>query len=517
MLYRSAKHRTIAHPAAGRGAALFAAAQDLNDGSIEQRAAHLRHLLQQGGPLHSSLAIYLSSRIDLLPAEYCRELASTPDHAAALSPSLVQDIMLEDFGPTYRRTFCEFDNVPYRAGLIDQCHAGVLANGDKVAVYVLRPQFVDVSSTSEILARVGEAPLRLLFHGSEAEVVLSDFAAAVKRATNLQLRGQALQGRTPGFLGTEQVRKLYSELSGKRLLTVSRIDEAYCDQLSSSQHDLHAVARHLCHAWLRETLYGRYVPVDLRIGNTALAEPMDVSFLGREFLELPPRTKENLRQYLLATLVDDPDRAALHLLQEMHPPRGGLNEVAEFRSKFRQAAYFGALEPVLGTDTNALAQLIFQHWRTALDYGYKSTPDLLCFYRGLFSVARAARELAPADDPLREGLEELDADMMFEQLQDIARPAYWFQSADKFAMAIINFPQAVDEALNRGAGAGFEGQIRNTPERPTASRRTALAPLALLVGSMVFVLHLGLHNWADQSVVLALMIAGLMGLQASDS
>jgi hypothetical protein len=167
----------------------------------------------------------------------------------------------------------------------------------------------------------------------------------------------------------------------------------------------------------------------------------------------------------------------------------------------------------LGTDTNALAQLIFQHWKTALSFGYAPTPHLLVFYRGLFSVARVARELAPAEDPLRDGTEELDADMMFEQLTDITGTTYWSESADKFATAMINLPQTLDEALNRGSSLGFDNHLAPAPEHPASKRAKPIAMLVLFISAIIFIFQTGTNGWMEQTVVLALMLAGLAGLQ----
>lgn len=514
MLHHRGNRRPITEIAGHRGvSAPFPSAKEE---PVEQRAETLRRLLQNSGPLFSSFALYLSSRVDLLPAEYCRELALTAGLSPALSPLEVEALMVAELGSTFHRMFSKFDPLPFRASLIDQTHAAVLVNGDKVIVCLLRREFADVGATHQIVSLIREKPLHVFCPELAGEEVFTDFAFALQRASNLLLRGKAMEGRSipPKFSKIESVSKVYRELSGKRVLTLAEIEGNVLSQLlHSSQYDLPVLARSICQIWLRDALYGSYVPVDPRPGNVVVAGTTGVAFVGNEFVELPPRTTENLCHYLFATLVDNPDTAALHLLQEMHPPRGGLKEAAEFRSSFRQAAYFGALEPVLGTDTNALAQLIFQHLKTALNFGYKPTPHLLSFYRGLFSVARVARELAPGDDPLREGLEELDADVVFEQFNDITEASYWLQSADKIAMAMINLPQTVDEGLNWGVSAELENQLGAIPEQTASGLKNPVATVVLFVAAIVFILQTGMHGWMEQSVVLALMIVGLMLLQ----
>src|SRR5579885_3572630 len=66
--------------------------------SLEQQARQLRLLLQDLGPEHSCFAIYLSSRIDALPAEYCRELALTPDTGPVIAADEVHKILTGELG-----------------------------------------------------------------------------------------------------------------------------------------------------------------------------------------------------------------------------------------------------------------------------------------------------------------------------------------------------------------------------------------------------------------------------------
>jgi predicted unusual protein kinase regulating ubiquinone biosynthesis (AarF/ABC1/UbiB family) len=496
---------------------MFGSTQETSEYSLEQRAGDLKDLLQRSGSLAQIFGLYLSSRIDLLPAEYCRVLALISDISPALSPLNIQRVIDEELGQSFNRTFQKIDLVSFRSGLIDQTHEAVLSNGDPVTVYVLHQVFSDVTALDELAALMREEPVREHF-SCPVETVFADFRESLQRATNLQLRGEAVENcaDVPEFLRSGSMRKFYRELSTNRILTVTRVNESCISQLlKSSPYESRKLAVGLCHAWLREALYGRYLSVDVRTGNVAVTGAGSVAFKGQEFIELSQHTKENLRHYLLATLVDDPDRAALHLLQEMHPPRDGMQEAAEFRSKFRQAAYFGALEPVLGTDTNALAQLIFQHWKTALEFGYKPSPDFLCFYRGLFSVARAARELTPEDDPLRDGLEELDADVMFGEFAEIAGTDYWSKNADKFAMAMANLPQILDEAINHAAGGSLEDSATK-PEVAAGMRAKPVSAVVLFIAVAVFLVIPTFYQWPEQAVTIALMIAGLLGLQTCE-
>jgi hypothetical protein len=171
---------------------------------------------------------------------------------------------------------------------------------------------------------------------------------------------------------------------------------------------------------------------------------------------------------------------------------------------------------VLGTDTNALAQLIFQHWKTALDHGYTPSSHLLCFYRGLFSIARVARKLAPTEDSLRGGLEELDAILIADEFNEIADPGYWSKNADKFVMSMIHLPRAIDQTLSHYAGFDRNNSPGSMADL-SSSRKMPIAGGILLVAAIVFIFRSDMNSWIEKSTVLALMLAGLVGLQIWDT
>jgi predicted unusual protein kinase regulating ubiquinone biosynthesis (AarF/ABC1/UbiB family) len=511
VIHRLKKYSRIAGRRGGRDIQSLFASRHSVDMSLGEQASALRKLLQGSGPLYSSFALYLSSRIDLLSAEYCRELALTPDAAPALSAEKVDRIMHEHLGPAHYQLFRQFESVPARSGLITQTHRAVLLNGEAVSVTVLRPEFAVLRRNQPEQIALANARTALSeFAGPE---VIEDFLGTIGRATDLELRSRAyaIMAADPDLLGMRRMPRFYAELSGQQVLTLSRAEETFLDQRLQAGGVAEEMARDLCRQWLRNTLCSLICPVDARLDNIAVTPQSASIFYGNEFIELPQDTAQNLRQYLLATLVDDPDRAARYLLQEMRAPAHGVDDLSEFQSKFRQAAYFGTLEPILGTDTNALAQLVFQHWRTALDHGYVPTPALLGFYRGLFSIARVGKKLAPSQDPLREGLEELNAMMAIEQFNAIAGTSYWTQTADKLAMAIVDFPRALDEALNRA-----ERPDTNPSRQANAASRDRRSPwfeAIFLIAAIAFILRPSMHSWTETGAVFALLFVGLAALK----
>jgi ubiquinone biosynthesis protein len=506
---RSSRATESSSPAAGNG--YF---------STEHQARRLRLFLQELGPEHSSLALYLSSRIDLLPAEFCRELALTPDAAPPIPSDEIQRTMAEGLGAQLERAFAGFDLVPVESTLISQSHRALLRTGVPVIVAVLRPCFYKLRGELDA-SQILDAETIADYCGEWMTAdLLRDFITSLRRKTNLSVarEGMELMARDAASFELLRSRRSYSELSTENLLTFEPLKENEDEERLDRILDRHsrsndAIARALCHVWLQQALHGRCFPVDAHLHNIRVDEQNRISFLNCDLVGLPTGAKENLLSYFNCMMADDPDRAAMYLLREMIPVQAARIDADSFRSSFRQAAYFGMLEPILGTNSNSLAQMVFQHWKTTLDHGYVPKPHLLCFYRGLFSIARTARKLAPESDPLREGMEELRTSGAFNQLREIMDWRYWFQNSDKFASAMVQLPRTFDDALTRASAPS--GALPD--DRQPQSRANGPASPALLVLLSIALLVISqlpqTHAWSDKIIPAALMLAGLLVLR----
>lgn len=517
--YRAGKHRRASHAARQEAPSSAAPPIKIDRAEpLEKQAHQIRLLLQDLGLGYSCLCLYLSSRIDVLPAEFCREFTLTSDTSAPLSVNETQRILEQEISVQFPGAFLDFNHAPFQTTLLTQAHSATLASGIPVVVVILRPEYHALQTSSEPPASFNPGLIRQLFGPILTEDVLADFFNSLTRKCDFAKQVAALQQTSDRALTSELVAvpRIYRELSSSRILTLEPIAGLPLqERLQAGSTNTDLLARRLCQAWLQEVLCGNGFPVDPRPHNVVLTQDNKIVFTGCDFSVLPVASRENLWNYLMATMVDDPDRATQYLLREMWPLSNARVSGESFRSKFRQAAYFGELAPVLGTNSNALPQLIFQHWKTALEHGQRPKPDLLCFYRGLFSIARIAYELSPSGDLMREGVEEVRASRTMDQLREIVDSRYWFQNSDKFATAFIGLPKIFDEALTH---ASAPRQFNPGMERPDSSQprsRGTLSSLTvvLLLAAVLLAARAGANPLTDKLPLLLLLLGGLMALR----
>jgi ubiquinone biosynthesis protein len=152
------------------------------------RPARVRLVLEELGPTFIKLGQLLSTRPDLMPPEYIKELEQLQDHVAPEPPGKIMAQLLRELGGRVEDVFEGFDEEPIAAGSIAQIHRAVTHDGLHVAVKVRRPGIVDtIRAECEILHDIAGVMKGVLFEHEpiEFEEMVSEFTEAVSKETDL--------------------------------------------------------------------------------------------------------------------------------------------------------------------------------------------------------------------------------------------------------------------------------------------------------------------------------------------
>jgi ubiquinone biosynthesis protein len=166
--------------------------KNINLSKIEDLPKDLESL----GPAYVKLGQFLSTRSDMLPAEYIEVLERLQDNVKPFSFAEVETIVIKELGVRMSKAFTSFESEPVGAASLGQVHRAVLKDGRNVVVKIQRPNIkeeviedLDVfSEIAEFLQNHTEAGRKFLL-----EQMIDEFRKVVVRELNYKNEQQNLK------------------------------------------------------------------------------------------------------------------------------------------------------------------------------------------------------------------------------------------------------------------------------------------------------------------------------------
>lgn len=250
-------------------------------------ARSLRAALDEGGVTFVKLGQQLSTRRDLLPAEFVEELTALQDRAAPVPWPSVEATLHADLGDV----FAEIDPEPLAAASVAQVHAARLADGTPVVVKVRRPGVAAlVERDLDILARLAATLEERTTWGRPFGLrgLAAGFAEALREELDFTVERDNLQAMAAVLVASPdrgvRVPAPYPELSSERVLVMDRLDGTplgaagpVLDRLGPARRD--DLAGGLLDSMLDQVLVHGLFHVDLHPGNLLVAEDGTVGLL----------------------------------------------------------------------------------------------------------------------------------------------------------------------------------------------------------------------------------------------
>ncbi len=290
-------------------------------------ARRFRMLLNDLGPTFVKLGQILSTRADLLPAEFIDELSTLQDQVPAISIELVNAQIRESLGRGADELFGSLDATPIAAASIAQVHRAQTRAGEEVVVKVQRPgiseQIRADLSVLRYAARLLEAvveetgiytPVGIIDEFERAIFEELDF---LHEAANIRAFYENHRERT--YL---RIPKVYEELSSRTILTMEYLKGTKISLIEMAQHDRAALAQHIVEAAFRQLFEDGLFHGDPHPGNLLVLEGdviglLDFGLVGR----LTKQMQETLVMLVLSVALKDADSVA-RLLYKVGVPDG---------------------------------------------------------------------------------------------------------------------------------------------------------------------------------------------------
>ncbi|RKH12915.1 AarF/ABC1/UbiB kinase family protein [Corallococcus praedator] len=282
----------------------------------ESTARRFRLFLAELGPTFIKLGQVLSTRADLLPAEFVEELATLQDHVEAIPLEAIHAQIREALGKDVHELFAHVDPEPLAAASIAQVHRAVTLDGEEVVVKVQRPGIAERIDADlgvlRSLARLLEAVVEETGIYTPSGIV-DEFDRAIHE--ELDFVNEASNIRA--FLETHQDRpymkipRVHAPLSSRTVLTLEFIRGEKINPALLSEAERKQLAQNILEASFRQLFDDGLFHGDPHPGNLLLMEGnrlalLDFGVVGR----LTRPMQETLVMLCLAVALKDSDSVA---------------------------------------------------------------------------------------------------------------------------------------------------------------------------------------------------------------
>ena len=238
----------------------------------------LRTTLEDLGPTYVKIGQIMSSRTDLLPESYCKELETLRQNVKELDPQIARAVIESETGKKIDEIYREFRDEPIGSASIGQVHYGVLLDGTKVVTKVQRPLIAEMMQKDfELLKKL--APL---LDGGSDENKDSDamsFAAIInefEKVTWEELDFRVEAANTKFFRdviltdGTATCPLVIDELTTERIFTMTFVEGCSVskkEKLAEQGTDPMKVGREILESYLHQVFDAGIFHADPHQGN----------------------------------------------------------------------------------------------------------------------------------------------------------------------------------------------------------------------------------------------------------
>ena len=139
----------------------------------------LRTTLEDLGPTYVKMGQIMSSRVDLLPPVYCKELEKLRENVKPLDPAVAKAVIEQETGKRIDEIYTEFQDEPLGSASIAQVHYGVLKDGTRVVTKVQRPLIADMMRKDFVLLGRLVDLINIVEEDSDEQVI--DFKSVIEQ------------------------------------------------------------------------------------------------------------------------------------------------------------------------------------------------------------------------------------------------------------------------------------------------------------------------------------------------
>ncbi|TMF43581.1 MAG: AarF/ABC1/UbiB kinase family protein [Chloroflexi bacterium] len=285
---------------------------------------HLCAALEELGPTFMKLGQMLSTRDDLLPPAYQRELATLQDAAPTIPFETVRETIAAELGQPLEHAFATFESMPLAAASIGQAHLATLQDGTAVVVKVRRPGAVEqVDEDLKLLHSLATVASHHSELAKQYDVVglVQEFDQSLRAELDYLREGHNAERFARNFAGEKmvQIPRVFWETTTSRVLTQERIHGIKVTDLAALQAagiDRTALSKRGAQIFLKMVFEDGFFHADLHPGNLFIEEGGHIGLIDFGMVgSVDKQTREELGLLLSGVTSQNTDRLVDALLE----------------------------------------------------------------------------------------------------------------------------------------------------------------------------------------------------------
>lgn len=378
----------------------FTTLKDRNKPLEEQVAPEkLRLALEQLGPSFVKIGQILSTRRDLLPEAYIKELSKLQSNVLPLEPEVVMAAIEAELGQPLAEVFQSIEEQPLASGSVAQTHRALLKDGQDVVVKIQRPHLAEIVE-EDLSLLIGLS--RKIPSGLIPMVNVTDVLYQLKDSliTEIDFRHEAQAmldfaecNRMVKCLG---VPKVFEELTTQHMVVeeyIQGIPINRYEELIHAGYDLEDIGQKLMLSFIKQVFKDGYFHGDPHPGNLLIKDGqiyfIDFGIMGR----LEKDMRAALNDILYSFTAQDIDGMTQGILSVTSFDTS-LNKAELVRDVEHMLAKYSSLNLGALSITDLLEDLIGVFVNNHL----KAPPQITILEKAALQVEGIFRDLAPDKD-----------------------------------------------------------------------------------------------------------------------
>jgi ubiquinone biosynthesis protein len=366
------------------------------------RSQRMRMAFEELGPTYIKLGQVLSTRPDLMPADFVNELAKLQDEVPPFPFGEVKDAVEAEFGKPSEELFDELEEQPLASASIGQVHKARLKDGEAVAVKIQRPGIQKVIEVDlEIMLHLTTLAER---HIKEFEIhrpvkIVEEFARTLEKEIDYNIEATHMQRIARQFLDHPYVwiPVVFREFTTSRVLTTELIDGikiSKIEKLETAGLDKKVIADRIVGLVLKQAFDHGFFHADPHPGNIFVLSDniicmVDFGMMGT----VDRRTREEFVDLIDSVIHQHEVKTTQVLLNltewdEQPDIRALEREVADFMGRH-------LYKPLKDMEIGKLLQDLIE---LTIRFRLRIPPDIFLMIKALSAVENIGRTLDPEFD-----------------------------------------------------------------------------------------------------------------------